>query len=290
MQKGLNSSDQIDSFLDSLPVHLRTTFGGESSCVELDCGTDEFFLCDLGSGSRVFAGDYLAKPENERGKIFNVFMSHLHWDHIMGFPFFTPAYLPGHKIRIFGCHNALEETFRRQHCSPNFPVDFDALSADIEFSYLAPDETVQIGPLKVTPTLQLHEGDSYGYRFEVDGRVVVYSTDAEHKVEDQQGMQKFTEFFKDADLVIFDAMYSLIEAVTLKEDWGHSSNLTGVELCLRANAKKLCLFHHDPIHSDMEILNNLQEAKGFKKLLNKEHELEIFAAYDGLEISVSTSG
>ena len=96
------------------------------------------------------------------------------------------------------------------------------------------------------------------------------------------------DFIKGADFGIFDAMYSLVEAVTLKEDWGHSSNLMGVELCLRASAKQLCLFHHDPAHSDEEISLNFHEAIEFVSLISQENQqkLDVVAAWDGMIISI----
>ena len=168
------------------------------------------------------------------GQVFHVFLSHLHWDHIQGFPFFVPAYIPGNRILIHGCHEELEAAFRRQHGAPSFPVDFAQLGSTIEFVRLVPGETYEIAGLRVTAKRQFHSGDSYAYRFERDGKVVVYSTDSEHKLDDPAIARAFADFFRDADLVIFDAMYSLADAFSIKEDWGHSSNIVGVELCQMA--------------------------------------------------------
>jgi hypothetical protein len=101
--------------------------------------------------------------------------------------------------------------------------------------------------------LQRHAGDSYGYRFEANGRSVIYTTDSEHKLDDPMETESYAAFFRDADVVIFDAMYSLADAVSVRADWGHSSNVVGVELCQLAGAKHLCLFHHEPSHSDQAI-------------------------------------
>ena len=125
--------------------------------------------------------------KNSAPIIVNVLMSHVHWDHIMGFPFFAPAYVPGTRIRIFGCHDVLEKAFRLQQSAPCFPVDFSRLAADIEFVKLETGKTVDIAGFHVTPKLQRHTGDSYGYRFERDGKAIVYSTDSEHKLEDTAG-------------------------------------------------------------------------------------------------------
>ena len=262
------------------------TFGGNSSCVEIDVGGDEYVLCDLGSGVRVFGNQVLARHGPTKPRTFHVFMSHLHWDHIMGFPFFVPAYLPGNTIRIYGCHATLEDAFRRQHGGPSFPVDFDYLASTIEFVRLETGTRYEIAGLAVTTMRQRHGGDSYGYRFERDGKAFVYSTDSEHKLEDPAETNEFIEFFRDADLVVFDAMYSLADAITVKADWGHSSNIVGVELAQMARVKHLCLFHHEPVHDDDQLMAVLRDTQRFEELTRTEVPLRVSSAYDGMEIIV----
>ena len=133
---------------------------------------------------------------------------------------------------------------------------------------------------------QYHSGDSYGYRFERDDRTLVYSTDSEHKQDDAAITRSFVEFFANADLVIFDAMYSLADAISVKEDWGHSSNIVGVELCQMARAKRLCLFHHEPIFDDAQLAAMLDETRRLEEITRGDHRVEIFAAWDGLEIDI----
>src|SRR5262249_6346000 len=154
-------------------------------------------------------GNHVLATRGSSGNTFHVFMSHMHWDHIQGFPFFMPAYLPGNRVRVYGCHAELEAAFRRQNAAPSFPVDFERIGAAIEFVHLDPDRRYEIAGLGVRAVRQHHGGDSYGYRFERDGKSVVYSTDSEHKQDDPAAVRAFVEFFRDADLVIFDAMYSL---------------------------------------------------------------------------------
>jgi phosphoribosyl 1,2-cyclic phosphodiesterase len=268
-----------------LDFSITHTFGGHTPCVELEPGGDEYFVCDMGSGARAFGVHVLAK-QAKRPATVNVFMSHVHWDHIMGFPFFGPAYVPGTKVRIHGCHPVLEQAFRLQQAAPCFPVDFSQLAADVEFVVLEPGKKYEISGVTVMPHLQLHSGDSFGYRFEKDGKVVVYTTDSEHKLEDRQEAQSFADFFRDADLVIFDAMYALAEAISVKADWGHSSNIVGVELCQMARAKHLMLFHHEPANDDGTLEGLLKEARRFEELTRGDHALKVSAAYDGLEVDL----
>ncbi|HET9470863.1 MAG TPA: hypothetical protein VFO24_07135, partial [Usitatibacter sp.] len=108
----------------------------------------------------------------------------------------------------------------------------------------------------------------------------------EHKLEDRHEAESFAAFFRDADVVIFDAMYALAEAISVKADWGHSSNIVGVELCQMARAKHLVLFHHEPANDDSTLEGLLKEARRFEELTRTDHALKVSAAYDGLEIDL----
>ena len=278
--------EEAHAFASSeLDFSLTHTFGGHTPCVELELDSDEYFVCDMGSGARAFGAHVLAR-QGGRPATVHIFMSHVHWDHIMGFPFLGPAYVPGTTIRIHGCHDVIEQAFRLQQSPPCFPVTFEQLGAKIEFVKLEPDKTREVAGLKVTPHLQLHGGDSYGFRFEHDGKKVIYSTDSEHKLENRTEAEAFATFFRNADVVIFDAMYALAEAISVKADWGHSSNIVGVELCQMARAKHLVLFHHEPANNDATLEGLLKEARRFEELTRGDQALKVSAAYDGMEIDL----
>jgi len=282
----LDTPARIEAFVDrELDFVVRHTYGGDSSCVQLDAGDPHYVLCDLGSGVRAFGNHALATRRGQPAT-YHVFMSHVHWDHIVGFPFFMPAYIPGNVITIYGCHAWLEEAIRRQHGAPSFPVEFSQLGADIRFVRLEPGRAYDLAGFRVTPKHQRHTGDSYGYRFERQGRSVVYSTDSEHKLDDPAATQAFAEFFRDADLVIFDAQYSLADAVSIKEDWGHSSNVVGVELCQMARARHLCMFHHEPTYDDAKIASVLAETRRFEEITRDGHAVQVSSAWDGMEIEL----
>ncbi|MGC2520859.1 MAG: MBL fold metallo-hydrolase [Burkholderiales bacterium] len=285
--RDVHTPDKARAWVENeLDFAVSHTFGGNSACVQLDAGGPEYLLCDLGSGVRVFGNRVLERDGPGKANVFHVFMSHVHWDHIMGFPFFAPAYIPGNTIRIYGCHTVIESALRGQQAAPCFPVPFDRLGATIEFVTLEPGGSYDVAGWRVTPMLQQHSGDSYGYRFVRDGRSIVYTTDSEHKLEDAAETEAVTAFFRDADLVIFDAMYSLADAVSVKEDWGHSSNVVGVELCQLANARHLVLFHHEPAFDDGQIAAIWRETLRFEEITRAGRTLRVSAAYDGLEIEL----
>ena len=286
-RKRIDTEEKARRFVQrDLEFAVSHTFGGHTPCVQIDTDSDDYVLCDMGSGARPFGNTVIATRGPHAPATYHVFMSHVHWDHIMGFPLFTPAYLPNNRIKIYGCHDVLEEAFRRQHAAPSFPVEFDQLAAKIEFIKLEPEKRYNIAGLGVRAMLQSHSGDSYGYRFEREGKSMVYTTDSEHKLEDQEVTNRFVEFFRNADLVIFDAMYALADAVSVKADWGHSSNIVGVELCQSAGAKRLALFHHEPIYSDRRIFKVWRDTRRLEELTRVGAPLEVLAAYDGLEVAL----
>ncbi len=285
--KRLDTPAEIESFVEQLPFAVRGTYGGHSSCLEIERGnapaSDSHILFDFGSGARGLGQAMLAR-HGQAPQTYHVFMSHLHWDHIMGFPFFTPAYIPGNRIVIHSGHPDVAEAFVRQQEHPGFPVGFDFLGATIEFDVIEPGRRIAIADFHVTAKKQRHGGDSYGWRLEYDDRVVVYSTDSEHRLEDLDERAAFGAFFAGADLVVFDAMYSLADAISVKADWGHSSNIVGVELCQIGGARRLALYHHEPASDDAQIDRVLEETRRFEALTREGDPLEIISAYDGLAV------
>ena len=282
----LDSPAAIDAYIDSLGFDIAGTYGGHSSCVQIDSGGDEHVILDMGSGARPLGQAMFERFGPGRPQTYHVFMSHLHWDHLMGFPFFTPIYHPGNRIIIHSCHESVEKAFRRQQREPSFPVDFSQLAADVRFDVMVPDKVQEIAGLRVCARKQRHAGDSYGWRFEQGGKSVVYSTDSEHRLEDAGEREGFVRFFADADAVIFDAMYTFSEAIIARADWGHSSNIVGVELCQAARAKRLILFHHEPSCDDRRIVQTLEETRRFEKITRDGHVLEVLSAWDGLELTL----
>ena len=285
-QKGFSSKSDIDAFIDNeLPFWAKGTYGTNTSCVEIRDG-DDFILCDAGSGLRDF-GNYAVRTYGKKSPTeFHILISHLHWDHIQGFPFFIPAFMEGTRITVYGCHKDMYQAFSVQQSTPFFPIEYKNLGAEIRFIELVPDETYDINGFKVTAKEQHHPGKSYGYRIEKGAKVVVYSTDSEHKSESEEDSGHFVDFFRRADLLIFDAQYSLADASTVKADWGHSNNFIGVELAQQAGVKHLCLFHNEPASSDENLDKFLLDTQRLASLLTEDTALQISIARDGMVIEV----
>jgi phosphoribosyl 1,2-cyclic phosphodiesterase len=290
LSRKLVTGDDVDQFMqEGLTFAERSHYGGNSSCVQVDIAEGEYVICDFGTGIRDFGNHMMTIHGPTKPQTYNVFMSHLHWDHMMGFPFFVPAYVKGNRIRIHGCHPDMRKAFETQHSLPGFPVPFKALGATIEFVDLEPDRDYKIGGMTVRAMAQVHAGGSFGYRFESAGKVFVYSTDSEHPLDQEGVRERFVDLFRGADLIVFDAMYSFAEAVDFKQGWGHSSNIEGIDLALAAGAKRLALFHHDPNSTDANLDGILKESRRYEDITRThasgdKSELEVLAAYDGLEI------
>jgi anti-anti-sigma factor len=283
----LETEAAIDDFIESrLPFSARGTFGGNTSCVEIKTGSDEYIICDLGTGVREFGNQVMAEHDGAARRCFNVFLSHVHWDHIMGFPFFSPAYIPGNLIRIHSSHPAVAEALLKQQSDPCFPVNFRALPATVEFVALEPGRAYQVAGFSVTSIKQYHTGDSYGYRFSLGDKTIVYSTDCEHKYSHLDQSYPFIAFYRDADVLIFDAMYSLADTISVKEDWGHSSNVVAVELAQAARVKRLVLFHHEPAYDDRMIEAVHADTVRFEEISGPGHKVEVISAYDGLDLEL----
>ena len=271
-----------------LPFAVGQGYGGSTSCVEIDAGSGAFVVCDMGSGLRELGLDTLRRlSDGNRPKEWHFFLSHLHWDHIMGFPFFVPAFVDGAKVVIHAGHADAEEALRRQQEEISFPVPFHWLKADISFRTLVPGREYQIGELTVALIQQDHSHASYGFRFrDAAGKVAIYSTDAEYKIDKMDEETAMVDFIAGADLVIADTMYSLADSVSMKEDWGHSSNIVAVDLCHEAAAKRLALFHHEPTYSDADIARMHAETIRYEELTRGGPALEVLCAYDGLCVEV----
>lgn len=264
------------------------SYGGATSCVEIDAGEGAFVVCDMGSGLREFGLDSLRRcAQDGHPREWHFFLSHLHWDHIMGFPFFVPSFIPGSKIVIHSGHAEAEHALRRQQEEISFPVPFDYLKADFEFRTLEPGVDYAIGALTVSTIEQEHSHASYGYRFtDRSGKVAVYSTDSEHKIDRMETEADVAAFFAGADLAVCDTMYSLADSVAMKEDWGHSSNIVVIDLCHEAGVKRLALFHHEPTYSDEDIQRMHRESIRYEELTREGTPLEVICAYDGLRVEL----
>lgn len=276
------------AFVASLPEHVKGCYGGNSACVQLEVGGHNVVF-DCGTGLRVLGlrfmeGDF----KNGKGEA-HIFLSHTHWDHIMGLPFFLPLFTRGNRITFYGCHERLEERLKGQQDPRYFPVPFSSYAADIQVVELIGKDEIQLGgssrPVRVTWKEMDHPGKSFAYRVDYAGRAVVYATDAEYKKLSPEELKPTIEFFKGADLLIFDSQYTFIEGVE-KEDWGHSSTFIGVDIALEAGIGKLAFYHHEPTYSDFKLFSILEQSRKYLAAIAGDSGLQCFLAREGQTIDL----
>ena len=242
--------EAVRAYIGELPPLVRGTAGGNTSCVEIRAG-GETLIVDAGTGLRELGWELMKGPCGRGQGTLHLLISHPHWDHIQGFPFFVPAFVPGNRIYVYGIHD-LKTAFEEQQRPLNFPVPLAFMQAQVEFISLRVGQPFSVGQVRVNTIQNAHPGDTCAYRFQDQHSVFVYASDAEFKRLDNASVQAHVAFFKDADALIFDAQYTLREAWQ-KTDWGHSSAMIGVDLARAAGVKKLILFHHDPSYSDAQL-------------------------------------
>ncbi|HEX2481715.1 MAG TPA: response regulator, partial [Methylomirabilota bacterium] len=246
------------------PGPATTVYGGNTACVELRSGPD-ILVFDAGTGIREL-GLALAQEFRDRALTVHLFISHTHWDHIQGFPFFVPAYAPGTTLHIYGSAGqgrSLEGILSGQMQSDYFPVSLGDLVSSIQVHEYR-GEAFRIGETRVSATYLNHPGMTLGYRVERAGKSVVYATDHEpYRATLEVGSKRgeagkqfgrvlddaFVSFVNGAGLYIGEAQYTDAE-YPAKIGWGHSSLSATVEVALQASVKALALFHHDPMHGD----------------------------------------
>lgn len=229
------------------PSPLHVGFGGNTSCLEVIAGEHRFVL-DAGTGIRGLGQDFMKTGVRSA----HLLLTHTHWDHINGFPFFGPAFDPAHHFKIMAGHlsdaGGVKAVFAGQMAQPTFPVPLEAMSGQLEFEDFRAGDTFQIAPDLVVKTAVLnHPSGATGYRIEYGGKSACYVTDTEHVI--GQPDQSVLGLIDGADLVVYDSTYTDGE-FPAKIGWGHSTWQEGVRLCRAANVKKLAIFHHDPDHED----------------------------------------
>ena len=277
----LQSAETRERFLAGLPPWLFGTVGGNSPCVSVTFDdSTECIIFDCGSGIREMGIAQFA----EKSKInhFHVFLSHFHWDHLQGLPFFGPGYNPAVKMEFYSPVGNLESIISGQMVHPYFPVNLNVMGSVKTFHYLEKD--VDILGRTISMKKMNHPGDSYAYCVNENGKRVIYATDTELTSGDFIKTDENIGFFKDADMIIIDCQYTLGEAIE-KYNWGHSAFSLAVDFTANWNIKHMVMFHHDPTYDDQKLYGILQSARWYLERMNIKG-IELTLAFEGLEIKI----
>lgn len=266
-----------------VPGSKSVRYGGNTNCVSLRLANKHFFIFDAGTGIRELSNHLLL--ENKFPLSAKIFISHPHYDHINGLPFFSPLYMQGNKFEILGSnHNGytLEQAISGQMDSIYFPVTMKEFSANTSFRTLS-EETFTIDDIKVTTILLNHPGRCLGYRIEFKGKSFCYVTDHELYLEDSSHYNQFEvdrliNFIKETNLLIIDTTYH-DEEYKKKVGWGHSCVSRVIDVANKAKVQLLCLHHHDPGQTDEDI--DLKLKKALALLKARQSKTRCIIAHEG---------
>jgi phosphoribosyl 1,2-cyclic phosphodiesterase len=265
------------------PGPSTVRYGGNTTCVEVHFEDGTRLVMDAGTGIRRLGNDLMAGPPDVP---VHLFLTHSHWDHIQGFPFFTPGYDPARRVLVYGFHQSydkLREILTNQMESRFFPVPFSALRAHIEFIEIH-DEVHELAGTRIRVIRNNHPGFTLGFRMMEVGRSFVFLTDNELEAENgETPWDEFVKFAAGAHVLVHDAMYS-DEEIAGRRGWGHSTHRQALELALAAHAETLVLFHHDPDHDDQKVDTMVRECEHLVR--ERKAHLRILGAREDSVIEV----
>lgn len=289
----------------AVPGPDTSRYGGNTSCVEVKIDGGPRIVLDAGTGIRKLGKDIISNDPAKSQTY--LLVSHTHWDHIQGLPYFAPLYQRGHKVNVFALQRDdknLREVFASQSDSAYFPVTFDEVQAQLTFQELTEKASFEIGPVKVECTRLNHPWIAIAYRLEYEGKRFCYVTDTapfrdlliEHdfikkppgpgesiKTEDAAKLAAMRDgvvrLCENADVVVYDTQFTPQE-YSARPHWGHSCPDDAVEIVRQAGAKSLVLYHHAPERTDAQVDEILDAQR------EKNPDLDLLAAYEGLEINI----
>ena len=287
VKSGIPASGNIDEFIKKLPDDLQHLYGGNTTCVSLTSEKGNTYILDCGTGLRQLGYQMMKGPCGEGKGIINFFITHNHWDHIQGLPFFNPIYVPGNILNFYSPYKRQRELLEQQQSAPFFPGLFND-TPSIKNVHLLDTKTrspvifeddlvVDFYPLN-------HPCGSFAYRFKQNNKIFIFATDAEFTGTILENIGSSTDFFLNADLLIIDAQYTLKESF-LKIDWGHTSYTMAVNCGVRWNIKNLVLTHHEPSYHDSKLYMNWKKAVEHGRLINNT-TTNIIMAREGMTLKL----
>lgn len=277
----------------SIPTPGSTTvkYGGNTTCIEIRTDNDDLIILDAGTGIHMLGQDLLPKLPITA----HIFITHTHWDHIQGLPFFSPIFIKGNELKIYGgmdpvTNEGIERALSVQFQHSYFPIHESQLNAKITYNTISPSEAITIGNTTITPVLLNHPVLDFGYRVDCNGQSIFFTGDYEplyniyqaddpryqdYQQEIDDKLEIIVQAIKDVDVLIIDSSYTT-EEYSSKQSWGHGTYDSAIELAKLAGAKKLFFTHHDPTRSDTQLeqiyteIINKHSPLPFEPILAKE--------------------
>lgn len=291
-KSGFSKSEDIREYIKSLSIPQVGGFGTATTCVEIT-GKDTQIIIDGGSGIRHLSEKMMAGPAGKGKGVFHIFLTHFHWDHLIGLPFFAPHFIPGNQVHYYAVQDDLEKLIRGKFHKPYFPVPFEALGAKVSFHILEPRKPKKMGEFSVTPYQLDHPDPCWGYRVEAGGHAYAHCVDTEGTRSSPQALGPDLPLYTNADLMYFDAQYTLPELAE-KANWGHSAAQLGLDIAFREKIKHVIFAHHDPGATTgqiYELRKQTQEYYDWRLKTAESNKQKLFKvlwryAYEGLEVDL----
>ncbi len=258
-------------------------YGGNTTCLEIRNSQGDILMVDAGSGIREAGNALLTEGRND----FTLILTHAHWDHIMGFPFFKPLYRKKTNLNIWGCsfaQDSIREMLARVMSAPYFPITYDEVLANINYQATC-DGEYRLGDMTITPIALSHPNQGNGYKFSQNGKHVVFLTDNELGLRHQGGLDfsDYLDFCRGADLLIHDAEY-LDKEYPKRRGWGHSTIEQATKLAIEAGVRQLGLFHHNQDRHDDDVDDMVARCQSI--IAKHESALDCFAVCQSMEIAL----
>jgi phosphoribosyl 1,2-cyclic phosphodiesterase len=269
----------------AVPGKDTTVYGGNTTCLELTPESGKKIVIDAGTGIRPL-GDILAS-ESDAVDI-TLLITHVHWDHVWGFPFFDPLYRETTTVKVDGfhtCMKGLRATFDTKMGDGFFPVKFEDLKADIRYLERLKHGSLQVEDVTVDRAPLQHPQGGFGFRFREGPKTLIFMTDNELTDDAWAGRhpEDYVEFCKGADMLIHDAQYTPEER-DQRKGWGHSDYAAAIDLAVKSGVGRLVLFHHDPARTDAALTAIVDRCKDL--VSERRADLEVMAAREGSELTL----
>ncbi|MFS4459471.1 MBL fold metallo-hydrolase [Bdellovibrio sp. HCB2-146] len=289
---GYRDLSQISKYIQSVETPMLGGYGVATTCVEVQAGRSQIII-DGGSGIRNLSEQIMSGTTGRSKGPFHIFMTHFHWDHVIGLPFFVPNFIPGCEVHYYAVQSELPDLIRGLFRKPYFPVPFEALKAQIHFHVLAERQPVKVDGFVVTPYKLDHPDPCWGYKVEGGGKAYAHCVDTEGTRVTREDLGPDLPLYQGIDLMYFDAQYTLPELAE-KANWGHSAAQVGLDIALREGIKKVLFAHHDPgarIEHVLELKRQTREyyESRLRFANEKGEKLPAVAwdfAHEGLEVSL----
>lgn len=290
---GFSRADQVREYLATMPTTQLGGFGTATTSVEVKSAKSQIII-DGGSGIRNL-GDAMMRGPASKGKArIHIFLTHFHWDHVLGLPFFVPLFIGGNEVHFYAVQPELEAMVRGVFQRPYFPVAFEALASNIRFHVLEPRKAIEIDDMLVTPYQLDHPDPCWGFRVESGGTVYSHCVDTEGTRTTREALGPDLPLYQNVDLMYFDAQYTLPELAE-KANWGHSASQIGLDIAFRENIRYVIFAHHDPGATTQALYELKRQTREYYDWRMKTAETNRVSlpqvrwrfAYEGLEIDLA---